>query len=678
MPFKINFDIRDYTDILPPVPTDYSEVLNVDKEIKDQKWEKLSFPTIITRDFILQEAKRIKQGIWILIKGVPIWIPGNYYFFLQYWNAAGRPPQFRLKRLKAVYHKIRVRNNPRFIGTYVMKNRKDGETLFSVCDGIWEVLIEEQKHGSICMQSKTRETVIGSCWKSLVSGWNGIPMFCKESFFSDFASGNNIAEQLKFQRPANPNDPNDMGKNVNIVYGPCVYNAFDAYSDIIRLILDEVAKWIECSMFSAYINYKKIIMPGAERRGLFDLITSPADTNGTHNDEAYMLWQMSDGDKINTETDSTQSRLLRYYSNPLDGIEGFYDEYGDADPYQIYEHIMRERKSTPKDKLMGEIRGYPLPIIGTDKPNPEELFGATDTNSIWINKKGITDRRVTILEKKNSLVKYGILEWPNNIPDSGEPVFRQADTIMFNDDTARFCFSHLPTTNNLSFDEYFQARKSPPAPHPSLIENVIGTDPFNLRYGTKNQITGSQGAGINWKFRNLLAPDNLQYPTSAYLARPWHQSIYMEDMILWCLFTRSMLHYENKNTDLEKYFEDRGYISWMLVDETAKVQETPDGQKVKRGSAPNGRAANDFMNNGISFINGVTNLPLTPEEKYLLDYFNIEEVLEDLLGFNKADTQKNHFTMAFIQALIGRNKLLFKKMRKKTNVNNSMIAHMLS
>lgn len=669
-PFRINFNIEDYKDILPQPPTDYNEILNADKDIEDQFWTKIPFPLIITTEYIFQEAKRIKQGVWILIKGELLWIPGNYYFFLQYWNAAGRPPQFRLKRLKAVYRKIRVRNNPKLIGTFVMKNRKDGETLFSVCDGIWEVLIEEQKHGAIAMQSKTRDTVIGSCWKSLVSGWNGMPMFFKNHFFSDFTSGSNISEQLKFQRSANPNDPNDMGKNVNIVYGPCVYNAFDAYADIIRLILDEVAKWVECSFYDSYINYKKIIMPGSERRGLFDVISSPADTNGKHNDEAEMLWNLSDGKKLNPETDSTHSRLLACYSNPLDGIEGKYDKYGDCDPQDIYEHIMRERKSTPKDKLMGEIRGYPLPILNTEEPNPEELFGATDTNSIWINKKGITDRRVIILEKKAALVEYGIWEWPNNVPDSGEPVWRAADTMQFNDDTARFCISHRPE-NNIDLRDL----KTPP--HPSLIQSVIGTDPFNLRYSAKNQVTGSQGAGICWKFRDFIMNDNLQFPTSTYFARPWHQSIYHEDMILWCLATRSMIHYENKNTELEKYFEDRGYLAWMLVDENARVIETPDGQKVKRGAAADGRGANDFMNNGISFINGVTNRPLTLEDKYLLEYFNHEEVLEDALAFNKVNTQKSHFTMAWIQALIGRNKILFKKIRKKDTKNNMMLQYLL-
>jgi hypothetical protein len=671
--FKVNFNLADYKDILPEPPTDYSEILNSEKEIKDQVWSKQEYPTIITSDFIVQEATRIKQGVWVLIKGVLLWIPGNYYQFLQYGKAGGEVPQFRIKRLKHTYFKIRIRKDPRFIGTFTIKNRQDGETTMCMNDALWEIVSGELDNGLIGIQSKTRSDAENPCWFTLCSHWNAYPFFFKNAFYPHFTSGSNIAEKLKFSQSADPNNPNDLGKNVEILYGPAKHDAFDGKNNMRRCILDEVCKWVECSSLDTISNYRKFIMPGKIRKGLFDILSSPADTNGKHNDEGLQLWQESDLNEIQS-TGSTKSRIARYYSNPLDGIEGFYDEYGDCDPQEIYEHILRERKNVKKEKLMGEIRGYPLPILGTEDANLEELFGATDTNSIWINKKGISDRRITILKNKKSLVQYGLLEWPNNIPDSGEPVFRIADTDKFDDEIARFCFSHIPETK-IPLDEFFESKTAPPPPHQSLIQSVIGVDPFNLRYGTQNQVTGSQGAGICWKFRNVVPPDNLQFPSSSYLARPWHQSIFKEDMILWAVFTRSMVHYENKDTDLEKYFEDRKYISWMLVDENAKPIETPEGIKQKRGSGPSGRGSTDWVNNGINYINGVTNLALTPENTYLLDLFNHEEILEDMLHFNKANTQFNHFTMAFIQALLGRNKLLFKKTRKKSNVNNSIIEY---
>lgn len=669
-PFHVKFDLDDYKDILPPIPDDYTEIINSDIDnIYDQKWQLPDFPDIITPDFIFREIQRIKHGVWILIKGVLLWIPGNYYQFLVYGNANGDPPQFRLKRLKNIYLKIRVRKNPRYVGTYTIKNRQDGETTIAMSDSLWEPNSGELNNGMIGIQSKTRDDAKLPCWFNLKGQWNGYPKFLKDELYSHFISGDNIEEKLEFSEPPDPNNPRDKGKSIIIKYGPSTHNAFDGKNNVRKMVMDEINKWAVCSFALTFTNYMKFMMPGKIRKGLFDIFSSPADTNGRHNDEAYQFWKDSDPDDIQS-TGATKSRVLRIYSNPLEGIEGFYDDYGDADPQEIYEHIIRERNNKAKDQQMAEIRGFPLPILGTDQPNEDEIFGATDSNTIWINKKGMAERRIAILKKKTSLVQYGNLEWPGNVPDSGEPVFRPADTEHFNDETARFCFSHI------------QKEKAPlpifqRAPHQSLIESVIGTDPFNLRYGTKNQVTGSLGAGICWKFRDFANPNNLQYPTGSYLARPWHQSIYMEDMILWCVFTRSMMHYENKNTDLEKYFEDRGYLSWMVIDENAKVIETPDGKKVKRGAAPDGRAANAFMNNGIGYINGVTNLPLTPEEEYLLEYFNHEEVLDDLLSFNKADTVKNHFTMAFIQALIGRNKILFKKLRKKSLRNNDMVKYMV-
>lgn len=670
-PFKVKFNLEDYADILPPIPDDYNEVLNseIDNPL-DQYWQLPDFPQIITFEFLEREVHRIKHGVWILIKGVLLWIPGNYYQFLVYGNANGDAPQFRLKRLKNIYLKIRVRKNPRFVGTYTIKNRQDGETTMAMSDGLWEVNSGELTHGMVAIQSKTRSDAQNPCWFNLKMQWNGYPQFLKKEIYNHFISGNNIEQKLEFSEPPDPNDPRDKGKNIIITFGPSTHNAFDGKNNVRKMILDEVNKFQECSFALTFTNYMKFMMPGKTRKGLFDIFSSPADTNGRHNDEAYQFWKDSDPEDL-TKTGATRSRIYRIYSNPLEGIEGFYDKYGDADPDEILEHILTERNNKPKDKMMAEVRGFPLPIIGTDTPNEDEIFGATDTNTIWINKKGITERRTQVLKEKSKLVEYGVLEWPGNVPDSGEPVFRPADTLQFNDETARFCFSHDPK-EKLDLDDFKTA------PHPSLIESVIGTDPFNLRYATKNQVTGSLGAAIGWKFRDLINKNNRQYPSFSYLARPWHQSIYMEDMILACVYTRSMMHYENKSTDLEKYFEDRGYLSYMLVDENAKVIETPDGKKVKRGAAPDGKAANAFMNNGIGYINAVTNLPLTPEEEYLLDYFNHEEILLDLLEFNKVDTLQNHFTMAFIQALIGRNKLLFKKIRKKSNVNNQMLDYLFS
>jgi hypothetical protein len=668
--FKVKFNLSDYKDILPEPPTDYSEIINSEKDIKDQVWRKQDHPLIITNDFILQEAKRIKQGVWILIKGVLLWIPGNYYQFLQYGLAGGEDPQFRLKRLKSVYFKIKIRKDPRFIGTFTIKNRQDGETTMCMSDALWEVISGDLNTGLVGLQSKSREDAVNPCWFTLCSHWNAYPFFFKDAFYPHFTSGNNIAEKLKFSQPADPNNPNDRGKNVEILYGPAKHNAFDGKNNMRRCILDEVCKWpSDCSFKKTFFNYKKFIMPGKIRKGLFDILSSPADTNGIHNDEAADFWNDSDMDEIQEDTGSTKTRIGRYYSNPLDGIEGFYDEYGDCDPQEIYEHIMRERKTVKKEDLMAEVRGYPLPILGTDRPDPEQLFGSTDTGHIWINIEGIKQRKIELAKVKATKVVYGNYEWPNNNPDSGEPEFRQADRMTFDEHDARFCLS---TTTDPKIE--LADLRIPP----KLIQESLGVDPFNLRYKTKNLITGSLGAAISWKFRDLLQTGLVNYPALSYLSRPTHENVFFEDMIKAAIARRAKVQYENSNDKMENYFEDRGYDEWMIPSINAKPVEVNGEFKIRKGDAPSGKGATAFMNEGIGLINGVLNKPITPDQQYLLELFDFEEVLDDIISFNKTNTQQNHFTMALIQALLGANKLMFKKQKKKESVNNEVLGYVYS
>jgi hypothetical protein len=268
--------------------------------------------------------------------------------------------------------------------------------------------------------------------------------------------------------------------------------------------------------------------------------------------------------------------VYRIYSNPLDGIEGFYDQFGDADPQEIYEHITTERENTSKEKLMAEIRAFPLPIIGTDKPNEEELFGATDTSNIWINFQGIKDRHAKVSKEKAALVVYGNLDWPNNNPHTGEPVFRPADKMHFDEYDARFCLSDTESPRIELADI-----KEPP----KYVEECLGVDPFNLRYKTKNVVTGSLGAGISWKFRDLLQTGKVNYPTLSYLSRPTHENVFFEDMIKAAIYRRAKVQYENSNDKMENYFEDNGFGEWMIPSLNAKPVEVNGEYKIRKGDS---------------------------------------------------------------------------------------------
>lgn len=82
--FKVGFDIRNYKDILPDIDEyrRHDEVMNLNEDDLDKCVWKVETPTIITEDYIRTEYRRImKSGFWFILKGMPVWLPPNYYFF---------------------------------------------------------------------------------------------------------------------------------------------------------------------------------------------------------------------------------------------------------------------------------------------------------------------------------------------------------------------------------------------------------------------------------------------------------------------------------------------------------------------------------------------------------------------------------------------------------------------
>lgn len=660
--FKVKFDIADYKDILPSA----EEYLAHDYFINEDEWKKGNIDNCIWQrynpsigeinspQFREREAKRIlKTGVWIVIKGELVWVPPSYYFALQYGKAGASDLQFRLKRLKHSYAKIRARNNPGCKGTLTVKNRGDGETTNAIHDSFWECLDGNIETGQIGIQSKTRNDGINPCWNYVQTLWQSLPMWIKNDLCSDFISGNNIAEKLQWQRSAD--EANGIkARNVLFQYYPSG-TPMDGKHDMKICLLDEVCKWEECSFYDVFTNYSKFIMPGFERRGLFEMFSSPADKDCKSNQEVYELWKDSNPDEI-TENGTTKSRIHRYYSNPLEGIHGAYDKWGDADPDKIYAHIMAERAKMSKDKLLAEIRGFPL--------NEKEMFESTDSGKVWSNYDGIQSRSIYLLGTRfkdattqEAARVYGNLEWKDSVQDT-EVVFRQADKTEFDVDVARFCFSYQPQ-NREPLKDVFQP--------PKYVENILGIDSWGKRHPkTQRQ---SNGAAVNFKFRDLFETGINKTFTMIYCNRP-AQPIFNEDMIRAAVFNRAMVQYENLNDKVADHFEDRGYHAWLLP---------TNGQKkgsMLTGDAPSGKGA--FLDEVMGLLDAYTALPYVGQIEYLLNNVWFVELCIDWLGFDPRDTHKSDLTMASGQALFGAAKILHKKQRPQSSFNSAVLSYLLN
>lgn len=662
--FKCGFDITDYSDILPNYK-DYIKndfCINYDSYVKGNtdhcvwtKYKPLSGETS-SQEFREREVRRIlKTGVFICISEEVVWIPPPLYFMLAYTKVNGIDPEFRLKRLMNCYFRIRARNNKNCKGTLIVKNRQDGETTYAMAEAFWQTF--DMEDGQVTINSKTREDAQNPCWKTMQSLYMGMPSWLFKIFFGDcITNGKNIAETIKFLRFAD-DEKGITAKNVQLAFYPTVFNALDGKNSVRKCIGDEILKWIGCYFGDWLNNASKFIMPGFKRAGMFDLFSSPPEKMSQSYQDGYDLWRDSNPSERD-ETGTTKSRFERWHSNPLHGIEGAYNKFGDADPKMIYDRIMSERKRQPKSKLLEEIRGFPL--------TEEEIWGSMEGGAFWDNHKGIQKRQIYLLgtrfkdeKTQEPTIIRGKFDWKEGIPDNPLGVeFRQVDKEEFDPVEADWAISAKPQ-NLQPLRNIFQ--------RPEYVETVIGADPFAKRYPGKNP---SNGAATAYKFADLFETGINKMPVGLYLNRPYHEDIYFESVLKACIYFQAPLQFENNHDRIGGYFSDRGYKDWVIP----TIGEKKGSDKL--GDAVTARGK--FMDEMVMLINSYTNMPVDPNDPCLLDRIWFRELIDDLLLFNLKDTHANDAVMSFGQSLQGAQKLLLKKIRVKSTLNNAMMDFLIN
>jgi hypothetical protein len=96
----------DKYDIPLPVKPPVEAMVNYGLPIAEQKFKRTIVPRSLLRKknnltfeeeaFIQQEYHKRKNGVWMLIKGEPVYLTGPYYAFLNYWwTKNGTQPDFR-------------------------------------------------------------------------------------------------------------------------------------------------------------------------------------------------------------------------------------------------------------------------------------------------------------------------------------------------------------------------------------------------------------------------------------------------------------------------------------------------------------------------------------------------------------------------------------------------------
>ena len=97
---------------LPEVPKNKKQILFSDLPIEEQYWKRIEPPRGLTpeneeeyTEYILEEFRRRREGVWFMNNGKPTWVTGSHYLGLQ-WNSmieTGGFKEFRLAQCSLYY-----------------------------------------------------------------------------------------------------------------------------------------------------------------------------------------------------------------------------------------------------------------------------------------------------------------------------------------------------------------------------------------------------------------------------------------------------------------------------------------------------------------------------------------------------------------------------------------------
>jgi hypothetical protein len=139
-PFSTKGKIIDLFDLkvrLPKPPKDKSKILFSELPKKDQYWRRLEVPDNITPDnvdlfddWIREEFRRRREGVWFMNNGKPVYLTGNHYFALQWCKMLdnGQFMNFRYAQLYMFYHLEACIVDKRCLGQVFLKSRRTGFT----------------------------------------------------------------------------------------------------------------------------------------------------------------------------------------------------------------------------------------------------------------------------------------------------------------------------------------------------------------------------------------------------------------------------------------------------------------------------------------------------------------------------------------------------------------------
>jgi hypothetical protein len=661
-------------DVALPKKPKKSDILFHDLPKKLQMWKRFDVPQELSRirsmdewfekpaefrrsfsPFIEQEFKRRRNGVWFYNNGVPTYITGRHYMFLQWSKIDIGYPSYLAFQREIFLHMAACEADSRCLGQLYTKCRRSGYT--NICASVLVDEATQVKEKLLGIQSKTGKDSQENIFMKKV-----IPMFRSYPFFfKPIQDGTtNPRMELAFREPSKritkKNKTSQKGDALNTIinWKNTTNNAYDG-EKLHMLYLDEAGKWEKpVDIKEAWRIERTCLIVGKKVVGkaLVGSTVNPMDKGGK---EYKSLWEDSDPSERNANG-RTRTGLYRLFIPADQALEGFFDKYGNPiieNPTKSVEgidgeiidqgsreYLSNERKSLKHDpsELNEVIRQFPI--------TEDEAFRDSIEGSIF-----------------NVGKIYHQIDWNNNMYPSpvvkGNFLWKEKDkeVIFSPDPKGRFNISWMPPKDKRNI--LAEDRGKRVAPFSDF--GCGGVDSYDLDETVDGR--GSKGALHMYNKFNMdeSRPNNMF--VLEYASRPDLASIFYEDVLMAAVFYGYPLLIENNKYGIVRYFEKRGWDGYVL-DRPKHLTPPGSGMKVKTKGIPSNsvdviqahaHAIESYIHNHVGLK--------AEDDRVGNMYFN--RTLEDWIGYKIHNRTKYDLTISSGLALLAAQK--FKQKRKQSN-----------
>ena len=648
------------------------------KKEDDQYWEKEEYPKELNRikntfdwdkyplefkekwyEYINKEFQRREEGYWFYNKGIPTYITGTHYMYLQWSKIDIGAPDYRESNKLFFYFWEACKVDTRCYGMCYLKNRRSGFSFMASAELVNTATISPDSRFGIL--SKT-----GSDAKKMFTD-KVVPISVNYPFFfKPIQDGMDRPKtELAYRVPAskltrkkleNNEQPADIvGLDTTIDWKNTGDNSYDG--EKLRLLAhDESGKWERPDNILNNWRVTKTTLRLGSRivgRCMMGSTSNALDKGG---DNFKKLYYNSDVTKRN-KNGQTSSGLYSFFIPMEWNYEGYMDKFGmpvfntQEKPVEGIDGSMI--KIGVIDYWDNEVEG-----LKSDQDSLNEFyrqFPRTEKHAFRDETKESLFNLVKIYEqidynedlKNTSVITTGSFQWEDGIKDTR--------VIFVPNKLGRFKISWVPPKNLQNQVIVRNGIRYPGNEH----LGAFGCDSYDIS-GTVDK-RGSNGAlhGLT-KFSMEDAPANHFF--LEYIARPQTAEVFFEDVLMALVFYGMPILCENNKPRLLYYLRRRGYRGFSM-NRPDKVWNKLSVTEKEIGGIPN--SSEDIKQAHASAI-----------ESYIETYVGLldgvcgnmyfQRTLEDWAKFNINSRTKHDASISSGLAIMACNKNRYKPIADRT------------